>query len=201
MSTKPYLTSLALASLSSAIVSLAYIWLPLSIALADPPSYVCDYINSNPNPSSCELRVCDPAQRESTCKDCYFGAGAPLNQSCAATPEDSNWSPRACSSVLNHDNWQWAYPLTLDPLVAFGPVDFPPLYRNPLQSSSPLLSPEARQNAHSLSALPERPSHGKLVDLITGVPLVQETDFELPFGGAVFRSWVFLRLEWPVLDE
>ena len=31
------------------------------------------------------------------------------------------------------------------------------------------------------------PRTGDVVDLITGVPLVQEIDFELPFGGAVFR--------------
>ncbi len=67
-----------------------------------------------------------------------------------------------------------------------GPADFPPRKLAPALSSLPLVSKEA---AHFLGPTPyqERPTHRDVVDLITGAPLIQEIDFELSFGGAVFR--------------
>ena len=56
----------------------------------------------------------------------------------------------------------------------------------PELSSSPLVGQDV---IYSRGPQPyrERPTQNKLIDLVTGVPLLQETDFELPFGGAVFR--------------
>jgi hypothetical protein len=64
--------------------------------------------------------------------------------------------------------------------------NFPPRQVDPILSSSPLIS---KDMAHASGPQPfaERPSEMGLVDLVIGTPLVQETDFELPFGGAVFR--------------
>lgn len=64
--------------------------------------------------------------------------------------------------------------------------NFPPRDVDPILSSSPLIS---KDMAHASGPQPfaERPSEMGLVDLVIGTPLVQETDFELPFGGAVFR--------------
>jgi YD repeat-containing protein len=76
----------------------------------------------------------------------------------------------------------------LNLLPAFGPgqCDFPPISLDPQDSSAPLVSGEVR---HFRGPTPfrERATHHGIVDLMTGIPLVQEIDFELPFGGAVFR--------------
>ncbi|HUU84928.1 MAG TPA: RHS repeat-associated core domain-containing protein [Phycisphaerae bacterium] len=68
----------------------------------------------------------------------------------------------------------------------FGPGDYPPRKLDPRLSSLPLVSNEVR---HLNGPTPhrERPTHRDVIDLITGAPLLQATDFELPFGGAVFR--------------
>jgi len=64
--------------------------------------------------------------------------------------------------------------------------DYPPRKLDPVLSSSPLIS---KDMAHASGPQPfaERPTEMDMVDLVTGRPLVQEIDFELPFGGAVFR--------------
>ena len=67
-----------------------------------------------------------------------------------------------------------------------GPVDLPPRRQEVSASSSPLVPAEARLIAPPTS-LPERAMHHDVVDLATGMPLLQAVDFELPFGGAVFR--------------
>ncbi len=76
--------------------------------------------------------------------------------------------------------------LNWSPGQGFGPADFPPLATAPAASSTPLLS---RESAHSGGdiAYPERAMHQGVMDLATGTPLLQEIDFTLPFGGAVFR--------------
>ncbi|MFN0011305.1 MAG: hypothetical protein ACKVS8_06640 [Phycisphaerales bacterium] len=63
---------------------------------------------------------------------------------------------------------------------------YPPRVRYGPRSSLPLLSAGAGRNL-APKALPERPLHDGIIDLITGAPLIQEVDMELPFGGAVFR--------------
>jgi hypothetical protein len=76
--------------------------------------------------------------------------------------------------------------LNWDPAQGFGPIDFPPLETDIVKSSSPLLPVEARHITTGL-AHPKRVTHNGLVDVVTALPLLQETDFELPFGSAVFR--------------
>ena len=76
--------------------------------------------------------------------------------------------------------------LNLDLHAGFGPGDLPPLKVDPVLSSSPMVSKEV---AHYLTSpsVAERKTHNDVVDLTAGQPLIQETDFELPFGSAVFR--------------
>ncbi len=69
---------------------------------------------------------------------------------------------------------------------AFGPGDFPPRSSDVASSSSPLVSKESSY-FRGPNLRPERPVHHDVIDMITGKPLLQEVDFELPFGGAVFR--------------
>lgn len=76
-------------------------------------------------------------------------------------------------------------PLNLAMSVGFGPGDYPPRDLKPELSSLPLVSRAVSDNP--LSRYLERPTLGKELDLITGVPLHQDIDFELPFGGATFR--------------
>ena len=99
------------------------------------------------------------------------------------------------SKCYNHESNMWGYEfptghgvgglhMSLKPL--FSQEDFPPLKLNPIESSAPLVSKGVRHfqgpNIHQ-----ERPTHNDVIDLTTGLPLLQDIDFELPFGGAVFR--------------
>ncbi|NOT02275.1 MAG: hypothetical protein HOP29_16840, partial [Phycisphaerales bacterium] len=68
----------------------------------------------------------------------------------------------------------------------FGPGDYPPRASDAVRGSSPLVSKESTY-FEGPTPRPERPLQNDVLDLITGRPLIQETDFELPFGGAVFR--------------
>jgi YD repeat-containing protein len=76
--------------------------------------------------------------------------------------------------------------LNLDLSKAFGPGDYPPLSTDPARSSAPMVSKEV-QHFEGPSRYPERQTQNGVIDLMTGVPLLQETDFELPFGSATFR--------------
>ncbi len=77
------------------------------------------------------------------------------------------------------------YPLHLNVIDGFGPGDLPPRKLDMGLSSSPLV---ARQTVHSrMNPHAERALHHDAIDLVTGVPLLQAIDFELPFGSAVFR--------------
>lgn len=79
------------------------------------------------------------------------------------------------------------YPLPIGLQNALGPGDFPPRKLDPHASSAPLVSAESRHGRSMPSPFAERPTQNDLVDLITGQPLYQEIDFELPFGSAMFR--------------
>lgn len=85
-----------------------------------------------------------------------------------------------------NDHWSPRYPLNMD--MKYGPAagDYAPKSLDLVKSSSPM-STQLGQAYGWPTSLAERPLLGENVDLITGVPLVQETDFELPFGTAVFR--------------
>jgi hypothetical protein len=93
---------------------------------------------------------------------------------CWGGPEGRTWLPRT------------GFPLNLSLYQGFGPSDYPPRKVDVVKSSSPLVSKEAL-NSGGPSPFRERPTLGDTIDLITGQPLLQETDFELPFGGAIFR--------------
>lgn len=91
--------------------------------------------------------------------------------------------------------WFPGYPLNID--LKFGPAagTFPPLKLAPILSSSPLIaSPVA--HFRGPAAYAERPTLLDSVDLITGVPLLQEVDFSLPLGSSQFR-WVRTYSEYP----
>ncbi len=78
------------------------------------------------------------------------------------------------------------FPLNINLWQGFGPGDYPPKHLEPELSSVPLVS---KGVAHFGGPSPylSRPLQNDLIDIITGQPLVQAVDFELPFGGAVFR--------------
>ena len=78
------------------------------------------------------------------------------------------------------------FPLNIALAQGYGPGDFPPVHLDPELSSAPLVSKEV---SHFQGQTPyvERPVHNDIIDMITGVPLSQEIDFELPFGSATFR--------------
>ena len=71
--------------------------------------------------------------------------------------------------------------------AGFGSPELPPASLDPVNSSMPLIS---SPGAHYGSATPiaEMASHKRIVDLVFGHPLIQEIDFSLPFGSAVFRQ-------------
>lgn len=76
--------------------------------------------------------------------------------------------------------------LNLSLLAGPGPAELPPRSVDPTRGSYALVSADARLRARTM-AHPARPTHAGTIDLVTGVALHQEMDFELPFGGAVFR--------------
>ncbi|MCO6438436.1 MAG: hypothetical protein J5J06_15205, partial [Phycisphaerae bacterium] len=77
-------------------------------------------------------------------------------------------------------------PLNLN--LQFGAVspDFPPLSVDPLASTAPLVSGEVRHLAGPIP-YPERVLSEGGLDAATGQFLYRAVDFQLPFGGAVFR--------------
>ncbi|MCC7390710.1 MAG: hypothetical protein IT431_18335 [Phycisphaerales bacterium] len=71
-------------------------------------------------------------------------------------------------------------------LAAPSPGDFLPVGRNLAEHSTALLPPGGGAIGTDWQGSVRQTLGGK-VDLVTGLPLVQVTDLELPFGGAVFR--------------
>ncbi len=77
------------------------------------------------------------------------------------------------------------FPLQLDLAAGVAPPDLPPRSLNPTLSSMPMV---AADTSHSgLNPNLERETLNDVIDLATGQALLQDIDFELPFGGAVFR--------------
>lgn len=76
--------------------------------------------------------------------------------------------------------------------------DFMPLYLDPERNSMPLLPAPTASMPQAPGAFP-RPTINDSIDLITGQPLLQYRDLELPFGGATFRlNRTFAHYnEWP----
>lgn len=83
--------------------------------------------------------------------------------------------------------YRWeAFDLHADPRVAWIPPDLPPATTDPRLGTLPLVPADA---SHLAGPTPfaERPVHNGLMDAVLGTRMLQVTDFELPFGGAVFR--------------
>ena len=80
----------------------------------------------------------------------------------------------------------WGSKINLNLFSAPAPGDFLPPSPTIGGSSVALLPPNSA-NARTWWQSAMRPTVNGLVDLVTGVPLVQVTDMELPFGNAVFR--------------
>ncbi|MBL8880033.1 MAG: hypothetical protein JNG88_13010, partial [Phycisphaerales bacterium] len=74
-------------------------------------------------------------------------------------------------------------------LLWHGPAqpDYPPLTLNPAGSTMPLVPAGARAAVRGPERFATRPTLNGVVDLLSGAPVYREVDFELPFGGAVFR--------------
>jgi len=85
------------------------------------------------------------------------------------------------------DEWQ-GFRLNAQLATCLGPGDYGPRDSSFEGSSFPLIPrSEAGLAAGASPAFPARPVLAGQVDLITGSPLVQATDLELPFGSALFR--------------
>ncbi|HZW07085.1 MAG TPA: hypothetical protein VFF65_08165, partial [Phycisphaerales bacterium] len=79
------------------------------------------------------------------------------------------------------------YPSNLD--WSWGPTspDFPPVSQSLADDTVALVPADARAVNNASRAFGTRPTIENSIDLITGRPLVKETDLELAFGGATFR--------------
>jgi hypothetical protein len=90
-----------------------------------------------------------------------------------------------CSSMFNGPP-STGFPLNLS--MGFGPAmgDYPPMTLDAAASTSPVVAREGGYHARAVPAA-TRPMLSGVVDMITGAPLLQETDFELTYGTAVFR--------------
>ncbi len=66
------------------------------------------------------------------------------------------------------------------------PGDYPPVSTDSVRGSLPIVPAESSYY-RGMWTIPERPTADSVVDLISGSPLLQDVDLELPFGGAVFR--------------
>ncbi|MCC6678160.1 MAG: hypothetical protein IT436_13545 [Phycisphaerales bacterium] len=114
----------------------------------------------------------------------------------ATTPCDTTTFESDCFAAYG-ERWNTAvlgrgpgesqgFPLNLDLFSGLGPGDYSPRSLDPAAASYAVLASESGA-LRGLSTFSERPVLADCVDLVTGVPLVQQTDFELPFGGAIFR--------------
>src|SRR5262249_44914300 len=116
----------------------------------------------------------------------------PPSISINSPPSECNKAPSAtttkCWGNIPRSTFSFkggGFPLNVDMWSAVGPKDYPPRKIDLLSGSSPLISSESMQFGRS--PFPARPTQRDVIDLITGQPLLQEVDFEVPFGGAVFR--------------
>ena len=70
--------------------------------------------------------------------------------------------------------------------VGAAPPTLSPRSFDPRESGSALVPPSVAIDGRPVARW-TRPMLGEAVDLVTGIPMVQEIDFELPFGSAVYR--------------
>ena len=112
-----------------------------------------------------------PVGDNSKCTTPYFSTSPRYHYPDGSTP-----------SAIGSDG----FPLNLALWAGFGPPDLPPRSLDTVQGSLPMVSAE-RGHFRSLNPHAQRPTLNGLVDLVTGLPLYQEIDFSLDFGGATFR--------------
>lgn len=107
------------------------------------------------------------------------------NRNCESEVESRCWFGHDTGVAGTTDVPYTGFPLNQN-MWQIGPADYPPRKLDAVESSLPLVSREV-----SLFNGPvphqQRPTHNDVIDLITGQPLLQAVDFELPFGGATFR--------------
>lgn len=159
-----------------------------------PPCYNSPGSAFSCNPGGCDANACDPASYvvgftcqlgsqlkpsppAVRCTDLLPSCDQPLtvsNSKCFGSSEGGTLSPDT------------GFPLNLNLVQGFGPGDYPPLSQDIFDGSSPII-PNMFNPSGSASTYPVRPTDRGIIDLITGQPLLQEVDFELPFGGAIFR--------------
>lgn len=92
----------------------------------------------------------------------------------------------ACGSYGGLCGEMQRWPMHFDVRIGFGPPELPPRKRSPVESSLPLI-PADLMATWLPNRFPERNSLGGVVDVASGLSMVQQVDFELPFGSAVFR--------------
>ena len=70
--------------------------------------------------------------------------------------------------------------------IGAAPPTLPPASFDPYRDGSALVPPNPSMSTRPV-AMQTRPMLGDSVDLVTGIPMIQETDLELPFGSALYR--------------
>jgi YD repeat-containing protein len=96
------------------------------------------------------------------------------------------WRPVIAGALTPPPQGWTGFGLNLDLWYGVAPSDYGPRKLDLAASSSPLVSRGVAHYQNPVGFL-ERPTLNSDVDLITGVPLIQEVDLVLPFGGATFR--------------
>lgn len=153
----------------------------------------CEYgqdCNSNGRPDACDLAT-------GTADGCNTNGTLDVCEPYECGPESICW---CVGNTIGSPGWERTDPLTHTDYSILstgfplnftlwdepGPADLPPVSTDIVSSTTPLVS---RESAHFNGPSPHatRPTLSNMIDLVTGVPLIQSTDFELPFGGAVFR--------------
>ncbi len=178
--------------LQNAIAQVRYVHVPvrLWVEAIDPESSTSVGITAEADPDGNMSNPVGDSVVVTAVSDvaCAALGAVPAGEDCATSP----WVRGGCFGGRHNgfqdltgvrDGAMW---LNLALHAGFGPLDLPPKHISPSHSTSPLVSRGAQQTTDTVR-FPERPTHGDLVDMITGRPLPQELDFELPFGGATFR--------------
>ncbi|MFO0972174.1 MAG: polymorphic toxin-type HINT domain-containing protein [Phycisphaerae bacterium] len=107
---------------------------------------------------------------------------------CVQPGGDCTTQPFTSRCYFARAEWdpQTGFPLNLHLGMGFGPPDLPPRSSSVWGSSSPLV-PAGALLSPGPTPFQSRAMHNDLIDWATGYPLIQAVDFELPFGGALFR--------------
>ena len=118
---------------------------------------------------------------------CEFHYGTPVGPGRLTPPEDPN--PSRCwytDCQTTFVETYHSFPLNLS--MGFGPGmgDYPPKTLDPVGDTLAVVGLEGSFHARPVPSA-TRATLGGVIDLMTGVPLLQESDFELSYGSATFR--------------